>query len=129
MGCGGVPLALALVDDAGDPVAARGEYRSNTPGSVASPFDCSFQQGDASPNLQCPDGSLITAIYDPRPDTAVEVRFELTEGGMSDWQDAPLEVTEHTDPDFNGPGCSCTWYTGTARAITVPTEARRVPGE
>jgi hypothetical protein len=131
MACGGLPLALALQDDAGDPVAARGEYRSNTPGSVASAFDCSFERGDASPtpNLQCRDGVILNAIHDVRPGTVVEVRFELNAGGLSDWQNVPLQVTERTDPDFNGPGCPCTWYSGTARAITVPTEARLPSGE
>jgi hypothetical protein len=113
-----------LVDDAGDPVAARGEYRSNMPGSVPSAFDCSPAGADASPELQCPNGVILSTIYDVRSNTSLELRFELNEGGLSDWQSVPLEVTERTDTDFNGPGCPCTWYDATAQPITVPIAAR-----
>jgi hypothetical protein len=55
----------------------------------------------------------------------MEVRFELPGGELGEWQPVALEVTSDTDPDYNGPGCACTTYSGSAEPIVVPEEARR----
>jgi hypothetical protein len=34
-----------------------------------------------------------------------------------------LDITTHTEPEFNGPGCPCTWYTATAEPFVVPANA------
>jgi hypothetical protein len=70
------------------------------------------------------NGTIVLPYLDLRPGTASEVRFEVANGAWSEWQEVVLDLTERTDPDFNGPGCPCTWYTATARAIVVPVDAR-----
>jgi hypothetical protein len=121
-GCGGLS-ELALIDDDGEPARARGEFRSTDTEPTSQqtvPFDCA----PARPNAGCSDGVLLIDLPIAPPRTVVDVRFELSDGTWSAWQTLDLEVTSHTEPDFNGPGCSCTWYTATAAPIVVPPEAR-----
>jgi hypothetical protein len=121
-GCGGLS-ELALIDDDGNPARARGEFRSTgtEPTSQQTvPFDCA----PAPPNAGCSDGVLLIDLPIAPARPVVDVRFELSEGTWSAWQTLDLEITEHTEPDFNGPGCSCTWYTATAAPIVVPAAAR-----
>lgn len=122
--CGGTLGDIVLVDEAGEPAAARGEYRrSNAPEpATPTPFDCSpAAAGRPSP---CDGGRLSPAVDGIQPDTSVEMRFRLHDDSWSAWQPLALDITSHTDPDFNGPGCECTWYTATAAPIVVPAEAR-----
>lgn len=121
--CSGNLPEVALVDDAGNPSAARGEHRSvEARGEPARPFDCS--PPDAGQASLCSEGRVLLSVFEARPGTRVELRFELQDGSWSDWQVLELDITSHTDPEFNGPGCPCTWYTATAEPIAVPVEAR-----
>jgi hypothetical protein len=122
--CRGNVPEVALVDEAGNPSAARGEQRSaDYPESSATAFAC--EPGDAGQPTLCPDGQLLLSVFGERPGTRVELRFQLRDGSWSDWRVLDLDITSHTDPEFNGPGCPCTWYTATAEPLVVPVEARR----
>ena len=72
--------------------------------------------------LPCTNGVLTLGISLWSGDT-LEIRFELQDGSMSDWQQVPLSFTAHTIEDFNGPGCPCTYYTVVAPRIAVPAGA------
>lgn len=63
-----------------------------------------------------------TSLVDS-PLTSYQVRFQLPDGGWSDWLVVSLEVTEVTDPDFNGDDCPCTWREASG-SIEVPPEAQ-----
>jgi hypothetical protein len=122
--CAGALPVVALVDEAGNPVAARGEQRSaDYPAAPATTFDC--EPADAGQPTLCADGQLLLSVFGERRGTRVELRFQLQDGSWSDWQVLDLDITSHTDPEFNGPGCPCTWYTATAEPLAVPVEARR----
>jgi hypothetical protein len=121
--CGGALPVVALVDEAGNPVAARGEQRSaDYPAAPATAFDC--EPADAGQPTLCARGQLLLSVFEAHPGTRVELRFQLRDGSWSDWQVLALDITSHTDPEFNGPGCPCTGYTATAQPIVVPVEAR-----
>jgi hypothetical protein len=121
--CGGPLPEVALLDEAGNPSAARGEHRSvDARGEPATPFDCS--PPDAGQASLCSEGVVLLSVFGARPGTRVELRFQLRDGSWSAWRALDLEITSHTDADFNGPGCPCTGYTATAAPIVVPAEAR-----
>jgi hypothetical protein len=121
--CRGDLPEVALVDEAGNASAARGEHRSvDARDEPATPFDCS--PPDAGQPSLCSEGRLLLSVFEAYPGRRVELRFQLRDGSWSAWQALDLEITSHTDPDFNGPGCSCTWYTAKAAPIVVPPEAR-----
>ena len=121
MDCNGAPSKVALVDDSGGSVAAKGEYRSSGRNHdvSATAFDCN----DARSPAHCEDGVLLLNAPGGH-DSKDEIRFELANGEFTDWQPVALTITEHTDSDFNGPGCSCTWYTAVVEPVVVPSEAR-----
>jgi hypothetical protein len=99
-------FVIAPVDDAGAPVAARGEAR-NARGITSFPVNGEYLLWD----------SAIS------PNDAAEIRFELADGSFTPWQPIPVNYERHTNPDFNGEGCSCTWYDASARVV-VPADAR-----
>lgn len=126
------PVQVQLVDESGAPVAARGEYRvigerSESPEPV--PFECAALAGDAAPSgANCSNAvvelgsALSIAVF---PSVRLELRFELEPGGMTEWAPHYLTYVEHTEPDFNGPGCECTWQEIQAPPAIVPAGARR----
>jgi hypothetical protein len=116
---------LALVDDTGQPVGARGELRNNLSGAPQ-PFDCTLSNGPptATNRIGCEDGVLATQDMNLDGDTRIELRFERAGGGLSEWQTVALDITSNTDADFNGPGCPCTRYEATAAPVLVPVNAR-----
>lgn len=121
--CGGEVMRVALVDDEGELVAAKGEYRAGSlrTDSFVVSFDC--DRNEASDTYACVDAEL--SVGPPwSEDFFLEVRFELPDGTFTEWQSVPLEVTSETDPDFNGEGCPCTTYSGSAEPFVVPAEAR-----
>ncbi len=123
--CSSDVVQIAFVDDAGDPVIAKGEYRALRGAVVALQlaFDCSTEPGASDADGTCIDSEL--SVGPPwSADYAVEVRFALADGEFTDWQAVPLEVTTVTDPDYNGPGCECSRYEGSAEPVVVPEEAR-----
>jgi hypothetical protein len=89
---------------------------------VSAAFDCS-RSSQNGPGDICTDSVLFFRIP-LHPESFVEVRFELQDGSMSEWQVVSLELSKHTDPDFNGPGCSCTWYSATVAPVVVPANAK-----
>jgi hypothetical protein len=132
MGCiGDAEVQLQLVDDSGAPVAARGEYRiSSSRGGAptAVPFDCTGAADAGTGPYNCSNAVLVLQGAD-HPSLNIEVRFELTQGGLSEWSSLRLVYTSQTDPNFNGPGCPCTWYDVADQTLLVPDGARRaLPG-
>jgi hypothetical protein len=125
--CGGPPVPLALVDESDQGVAAKGEYRNNQGLLQPQPFHCTLAPDTTSPFPVC-DGNLLRLdAGNLQPGATYEIRFEAENGAWSEWLPVPLQLTKHTDPDFNGPGCECTWYTGQAQTLVVPAAARRTP--
>jgi hypothetical protein len=125
--CTGGPLEIALVDEAGAPVAARGELRGL--GSVEpARFDCLDDPRGSEVEVSCDDGLLPPFVYNLAPDTRVGLRFALADGSWTEWKRLDLDVSSHTDPDFNGPGCSCTWLEATTPPVVAPAAARITGG-
>jgi hypothetical protein len=122
--CGGTLGDIVFVDEAGQPAAARGEYRSSTDSATRAPvpFDCS--PADAGQRSLCDEGRLSPSVVFTQPDTRLALRFQLHDGSWSAWQALTLHFTSHTDPDFNGPGCPCTSYSATVGSVVVPADAR-----
>ncbi len=122
--CGGSLPSTQLVDDMGQPALARGEQRTR---QMPSPlfFDCTVTLMSPGPpgQVACENGVIFVGD-NAYPGNDVELRFELPDGSFTEWQEVELSYTSHTDPDFNGPGCSCTWYTATATPVLVPALAR-----
>jgi len=133
--CGGGTALIRLVDEGDRPVAARGEYRIlGTGGSMQLPiaFNCTGENGegetdaaDAGRYYDTCSGSFLAVWGAADPRRRVEVRFELALGGLTEWLPVSLNYVSHTDPDFNGPGCPCTWYEAQPRDLVVPDAARR----
>lgn len=121
--CGGGPAPLRLIDEAGALVAARGEYRTNREPPEQWPFDCTVGPRASDSDADCTNNMVTLHVYDQGPSTVLQMRFQLVDGGWSEWQGVPLAFEEHTDPDFNGPGCPCTWHTVTAEPVVVPSGA------
>ncbi|HTV21083.1 MAG TPA: hypothetical protein VMG12_20500 [Polyangiaceae bacterium] len=123
-GCGGGIEDLRFIDDTGAPALARSEFRtSDARGeAVQITLDCSPPSGAHIPG--CSAGAFEFMALDFSPQTLVDVRFGRPDGSWTDWQPLPLTQTEHTDPDFNGPGCPCTWRTATTPPLVVPPDAR-----
>lgn len=142
MECLSLAPSLSLVDEFGQPASARGETRTSQAPLATQPFDCNLDRGpsgradgpgwpfpaDAGPGAACQDGIVKPPVFTLNPRDTVDVRFELADGSISDWQPVDIELTKHTDPDFNGPDCPCTWYDGTAAPIVVPADARLPEG-
>jgi hypothetical protein len=82
-------------------------------------FDCKAEDPHVLHGLWCEDGALnIDELF--FPNSKVEVRFQLPDGTLSNWQPVQLKLTKHTIEDFNGPGCPCTYYDGTDTVVMVP---------
>lgn len=117
--------SITLLDAEGERVLARGEVRP--PGATEGVgFDCTEPASPAT--ISCDDEGTLWLGEVPTGDAppVYEVRFQLSGGGFSDWEEVELELEEVTDPDFNGPGCSCTWTEGHA-SVTVPADAELSP--
>jgi hypothetical protein len=124
--CTGGSVPLRLVDDAGRPVAARGEYRTNRDPPERWPFDCTVGPRASDSDSDCNDNVVTFTLPYTGPSTVLQMRFQIVDGDWSEWQEVPLAFEQHTDPDFNGPGCACSWYTAAAEAVLVPSGARLV---
>lgn len=120
--CIGRDVELALVDEAGGAVAATGEYRVSSPSTepLTAQFDCT----DTADDARCRDGVVVLSSATDAA-AVVELRYELEPGTYTEWERVEIQYTEQTDPDFNGPGCPCTWYDGADRSTLVPEAARR----
>lgn len=70
------------------------------------------------------NGALRLDEFNLSPELVYELRFAGADGSLLSWQVVPLEVERHTDPDFNGAGCSCSWYVAKPASVIVPSEAR-----
>ncbi|HEX2874220.1 MAG TPA: hypothetical protein VHP33_23360 [Polyangiaceae bacterium] len=118
----GAPVRVALVDDAGAPVIARGEVRYSLDGEG---FDCTTASTNGGTQAGCKHGVLELQPLNSRTDT-IALRFRLDDDSFTDWIPVDLTVKSSTDPDFNGPGCGATTFSGTAKPVIVP-EAARLP--
>jgi hypothetical protein len=120
-GCRGPEVSVELVDDAAKPVAARGELAYSSHSTKA--FDCTRSPDPSRNDFGCQDGVItLDSVYNP--DDTIEVRFELEDGTFTDWQSVDLSIEKEVLSDFNGPGCDCTVYHGTAEPVVVPAAAR-----
>jgi hypothetical protein len=117
--CGGLPPSIPLVDERGLPVVARGEIQ-NPDGTQPSTFDCTV----SAPGSSCQTNLVFTGEDAYWRRELVQIRFEQTDGSFTPWEPVDIQITSHTDPDFNGPDCSCTWYTAMAPSVVVPVTAR-----
>jgi hypothetical protein len=115
-------VPLALVDESGQGVAAKGEYRNSQ--GFSQPFDCTLAHNVTSPFAACQGNVVQLDAVDLQPGATYEIHFEAENGEWSEWLPVPLQPTQHTDPDFNGPGCECSWYTGQAQPLVVPAAVR-----
>lgn len=120
--CGGRPLEIRLSGNDADATRPSGEVRTREP-AERKPFHCGSST-NVSTDPHCASGVLHLGPFGIGPETNIEVRFDMADGTFSDWQDVPLNITEHTLEDLGGPGCDCTYYTGTASPITIPAGAR-----
>ena len=119
--CLGRNVEVALVDESGDPVAARGEIRySRHQGGL---FDCTVAPTSTAQDVDCENDTLLLgpAFND---DDELDIRFELGDGSFSDWQPVPLTVERVVLADVNGPDCDCTVWNGTAEPVIVPADAQ-----
>ena len=127
IGCSGIGASITLVDDVGNTVGARGEYRYTPAGFTPYeplPFDCTLTTPEpGSQPTRCNAGTI--ALPDADPSLVLELRYELEPGTHSEWERVQLRYTSHTDADLGGPGCDCTWYEVTPRSTLVPVAARR----
>jgi len=122
VGCSGGTLKVTLVDDAGAVALARGELRTNRRPDPRR-FDCTREPSNGSSNT-CRAGVVQLYPETLTPSSLVEFRFERSDGSLSEWQPVEIAYEQHTDPDFNGPGCGCSWYTFTPEPVLVPVDAR-----
>lgn len=110
-------LVVSLVTDAGAPATTRGELRFDQ--AEAAPFNCAPE--NEAEALRCEGGRLQFS----RTEGVFEVRFALGDDAFTDWQVVDLDIQPVTDPDFNGPGCPCTWYEG--RPVVVVPDSAMIP--
>ena len=120
--CAGNGVDVPVVDEAGDSVAVKGEWRAS--GQVASPepFDCTISQ-PLAPVPDC-DGNVLHLGAILQGNTSLELHFKDPSGAWSEWLPVAMTLEAHTDPDFNGPGCPCTWYSASAEPLIVPAASR-----
>jgi len=117
----GKNVQLALVDEQGTPVSARGEVRYSHHQTL--PFDCGVPE--AEPNdIDCVNGVLTLApAYSP--DDTIDIVFKLGDGSWAD----PYRVQLKVKSDLVGEGdCEQTVYNGTTEPVIVPAEARVTNG-
>lgn len=119
--CFGLPVQVPLVDEDELPLAARGELRNPTTPQESFPFDCTAPW----PDSKCQSNFVVTGNYVYSPEYAVEIRFVQSDDSFSSWQSVNLDFSRETNPDFNGLGCSCSYYSATAASVIVPVTARR----
>lgn len=117
MGCSGI-AEVGFVDSAGNVATPSGQVRQ-VGDPDAQPFDCAVTSDTVTEYADCENGVLFLGFVEDGTER-YEVRFELAGGGLSDWQEVQLDSASHTDPDFNGPGCACTWWDPTVEPIVVP---------
>lgn len=117
----GSPLSVALVDDDGAPVVARGETRYLH--HQATSFDCTVRPEENARDADCQGGVLqLAPVYNPS-DT-LDLRFQLDDGSFTDWLPVHLSIEPVTVRDFNGPDCDVTVYDAAAEPVVVPASAR-----
>src|SRR5262245_50283008 len=117
-GCGG-SIELPLVTESGQPATARGEYRRGRTDPVVTRFNCSDAR--AADEAACAGGVIHMDGF-PGPGPVFELRFQRPDGTFTDWQIVDLKIEAITDPEFNGPGCPCTWYEGRPDPVVVPAD-------
>ena len=122
--CGGAPLMISFVDDDSRDVAPSGQWRVSELQGPPRDFDC---RSDASRG--CVHGVITLGTIPLWPGRLFEVRFNLADGTVSEWQEVLLALTAHTLEDFNGPGCPCTYYEAAAASVVVPPQALWLPSD
>lgn len=116
-GCGGGLFSVPLVTESGQPASARGELRRGRTDPVVTRFNCGG--GRDADEVACPGGRIgIPSFAGPGP--VFEMRFQRPDGSFTDWQIVNLHIEAITDPEFNGPGCPCTWYEASPDPVVVP---------
>ena len=123
MDCLGPAFEVTLLDADGAPAtAARGEIDYSRYGGGANgggEFDCSVSPDSDSGDVNCDEGVLrLSSVSNPGAE--LRIRFEREDGTFSDWKTVELTIERKVLADFNGPGCDCTIYQGSASAVTLP---------
>ncbi|HWA74740.1 MAG TPA: hypothetical protein VG937_20500 [Polyangiaceae bacterium] len=121
IGCVGGDVAVALVDDSGAPVAARGEVRRSAHREVT--FDCTVASSGGGAEADCVNNVLQLDPVNGNRETT-ELRFRLEDGSFTDWRPVDVTITEGVAKDLGGPDCDCRYLNGTAEPVTVPAAAR-----
>lgn len=120
-GCGAVLPEIVFVDEEGQRQHPIGEYRTNGSETTWS-FDC---VDPSMGEMECIEGRIRPGLsVHLWSDTTIDVRFVTADGQFTDWQAIPIETMEAVLVDFNGPGCDCMYYEGTAGPVVVPVDAR-----
>jgi hypothetical protein len=118
--CGGGSFAVSLVTESGRPASVRGEFRRGRTNPIVTRFNCG--DGREADETACPGGIIgMPSFAGPGP--VFEVRFQRPDGAFTEWQIVDLRIESVTDPDFNGPGCPCTWYEAQPEPVVVPAAA------
>ena len=121
MGCGGGSFTVPLVTEGGEPASGvRGEYRRGRTNPTVTRFNCGDDR--ATDEAACAGSSIsIPSFAGPGP--VFELRFRGPDGSFTEWQAVDLRIESITDPDFNGPGCPCSWYEARPEPVVVPAAA------
>ena len=119
MACGSGDFGVSLVTDGGQPASARGEYRRGRTDPVVTRFNCDDDR--AADEVACTGGRVGLPSF-AGPGLVFEMRFQRPDGSLTEWQIVNLHIESVTDPDFNGPGCPCTWYEARPDPVIVPAD-------
>ena len=122
VGCAQCPydrVTVALVDVHGAPAIARGQWRAEGDPEPDYSFNCAPTPAGALGKAYCTDGAIVL------PGLAeYQVRFELEDGGWSEWQDVripPSTATVREDP--RGACLPCNYWDLNAEPLVVPVDA------
>jgi hypothetical protein len=86
-------------------------------------FDCSVSESRSGTTAECSNGVLRLEPVNGRGETT-ELRFQLDNGSLTEWQPVQITITEGVAKNLGGPDCDCKYLDGTAEPVVVPAAAR-----
>lgn len=89
------------------------------------------QRFDCARDIQCRNGNQLQLDGLLRREDAdqAQVYFQRDGGTLGPAQDVKVTSEKKTDPDFGGPGCSCSWTVSETEPLVVPDDARAPTGQ
>jgi hypothetical protein len=110
-------VQVALVDEAGESVSARGQLSGND-SQAPRRFDCSEDRSTPDLGARCVDGSLSLSLHYSQlsPDAMLQVRFAFADNTWRDWQTLAIQLSGQV---VGEPDCSSTCLRATA-SVVVP---------